>query len=103
MRIHLRLSAWLAVTFFGNAISSPLNLTKPTVTLTSGVVVGTTTSLPAATATVNKFLGIPFAASPPERFSPPADSATWATPLDASAYRPTCLQSFNGKLGTEPF
>lgn len=43
----------------------------PTATIDAGVVVGTTTSLPAATASVNKFLGVPFAQSPPERFAPP--------------------------------
>lgn len=64
-------------------------------TLASGVVVGTTTTVPSATATVNKFLGLPFAASPPERFSPPQSPARWEKPLDASELKPACIQQFN--------
>lgn len=67
----------------------------PTAVVDSGIVIGTTTSLPSAAATVNKFLGIPFAASPPQRFSPPAKVAPWHGPLDASAFKPACIQQFN--------
>jgi acetylcholinesterase len=37
----------------------------PAVTIDAGVVYGNTTLLPSATASVNKFLGIPFAKTPP--------------------------------------
>ncbi|KAF7514001.1 hypothetical protein GJ744_006615 [Endocarpon pusillum] len=66
----------------------------PTVTLASGVLVGTTTSLPSATAVVNKFLGVPFADSPPERFSPPQDPRPWSQPLSVLAVKPACIQQW---------
>lgn len=59
-----------------------------------GVVIGTTTSIPAATATVNKFLGIPFAQSPPERFSPPAPAKPFHGAYNATAWKPACIQQF---------
>jgi len=65
---------------------------SPTATLGCGVVKGTTTSLPAATATVNKFLGVPFAQSPPRRFSPPQKGAS--CDIDATAFKPACIQQF---------
>lgn len=68
---------------------------SPVVLLPSGPIIGTTTSLPSATATVNKFLGIPFAQSPPERFSPPQDASRWRIPLNATAVKPACIQQFN--------
>jgi hypothetical protein len=43
----------------------------PKATIDARVVIGTTTALPSATAAVNKFLGITFVQSPPERFYPP--------------------------------
>lgn len=70
----------------------------PTATIDAGVVHGTTTSLPAATATVNKYLGIPFAASPPVRFSPPQKPHSWSTPINATAFKPACIQQFMCKF-----
>ncbi|MCJ1474787.1 hypothetical protein MMC13_003447 [Lambiella insularis] len=67
----------------------------PSVTIASGVVVGTTTTLPSATVAVNKFLGIPFAASPPVRFDPPTAPAPWPTPMNAFAFKDSCIQQFN--------
>lgn len=66
----------------------------PTATIDAGVVLGTTTSLPAATATVNKFLGIPFAKSPPERFSPPESPGKFNEPINATSWSPACIQQF---------
>ncbi|KAG9789901.1 alpha/beta-hydrolase, partial [Aureobasidium melanogenum] len=66
----------------------------PTVTIDSGPVVGVATSPAGATATVNKYLGIPFAASP-IRFAPPVKPTPWTTPFDASKYGPACIQQFN--------
>lgn len=68
--------------------------TGPTATLGCGVVIGTTTSLPAATATVNKFLGIPFAQSPPQRFGMP--QAAGSCNVNATAWKPACIQQFVG-------
>lgn len=76
------------------ALSSPVKRAgAPSATLDSGVVVGTTTSLPSSTAVVNKFLGIPFAA-PPVRFSPAVAPQPWSEPLDTSEYKPACIQEF---------
>lgn len=66
----------------------------PTATIDAGVVIGTTTSLPAATATVNKFLGIPFAKSPPTRFAPPEKPAPFSAPIEAKQWSPACIQQF---------
>lgn len=68
---------------------------SPTVKIDAGLVIGTTTSLPHATAPVNKFLGIPFGATPPKRFSPPAPVIPWSTPLNAVINKPACIQQFN--------
>ena len=68
--------------------------TRPTATINSGVIAGTTTSLPSSPITVNKFLGIPFGA-PPVRFSPPQPPAPWQSIYDASEYKPACIQTFN--------
>ena len=67
----------------------------PTVTIASGVLVGTTTAVPSATAVINQFLGIPFAQSPPIRFAPPTPPKKWLTPLRAISWKPACIQQFN--------
>lgn len=74
--------------------ASPAPAAAPTVTIDSGTVIGTTTSLAGATASVNKFLGIPFAASP-TRFAPPATATPWKAPYHATKYGPACIQQFN--------
>ena len=66
----------------------------PTITIDSGVVFGTTTLLPSATASVNKFLGIPFAKSPPERFSPPQPLLGSDHQINATAWKSACIQAF---------
>ena len=72
-------------------------LSHPTATIKLGVVIGTAVTLPTATATVNQFLGIPFAQSPPERFSPPVAPKPWSKPLKATSWKPACIQQFNCK------
>ncbi|MCJ1392608.1 hypothetical protein MMC18_005478 [Xylographa bjoerkii] len=76
-------------------ITQPVAAISPTVTIPPGIVIGTTTTLPSVTAVVNKYLGIPFAASPPRRFLPPAPPASWSKPLMANSFKDTCLQQFN--------
>lgn len=66
----------------------------PRATIASGVLIGTQTALPSATAAVNKFLGIPFAQSPPERFSPPQSPQPWRSPLLVTEWKPACFQEF---------
>lgn len=67
----------------------------PTATIDSGVIVGTTTAVPDATAVVNQFLGIPFASSPPRRFEPPQNVVPFAGFLKTQAWKPSCVQQFN--------
>ena len=69
----------------------------PSAIVDSGLVFGTTTILPSATATVNKFLGIPFAQSPPQRFAPPELPGKLRSPIDAKAWKPSCIQTFTCK------
>ena len=66
----------------------------PTATIDVGAVVGKTTSLPNALDTVNQFLGVPFAQSPPERFSPPQAPAAFKEPINATAFKSACIQQF---------
>lgn len=66
----------------------------PTATIDAGIIIGTTTSLPAAAATVNKFLGVPFAKTPPERFAPPESPGTFNGTIMATAWSSACIQQF---------
>jgi carboxylesterase type B len=67
---------------------------EPTVKIDSGVIIGTTTSMPAATASVVQFLGIPFA-DKARRFQPPEKPKRWTRPLRTQRWRPACVQQFN--------
>jgi acetylcholinesterase len=70
----------------------------PTATIDAGIIVGKATALPNGLGpSVNQFLGIPFAQSPPERFSPPRNVAAFSTPLNATAWKPACIQQFRCK------
>ncbi|GIZ42503.1 hypothetical protein CKM354_000576900 [Cercospora kikuchii] len=78
----------LALARYSSAVCSQF----PSATVQNGVVFGTTTSLPEATVIVNKFLGIPYANSPPQRFSAPAAAPDWYAPRNATVFGPACLQ-----------
>lgn len=75
----------------------------PTATIDSGVVTGTTTSFPDATATVNKFLGVPFAKSPPTRFAPPESAGKFSGPIIAKEWSPACIQQFTYPKESQEF
>jgi carboxylesterase type B len=66
----------------------------PTAIVEGGIVVGTTTALPGATAPVNKFLGVPFAASPPLRFAPPQHVRPFGRKVTTQVSA-ACIQQFN--------
>lgn len=71
----------------------------PTVTIAAGVVVGTAVkpaNQPSVTIGANAYLGVPFAKSPPERFSPPQVAPSWSAPLQAQTLKPVCVQQFSG-------
>lgn len=80
----------------GIALASPLQErqdgTAPTVTISNGIVIGTTTQYADATATNNKFLGIPYAKSPPLRFGMPEPASPWGDPLEAIQWKHACIQ-----------
>ncbi|KAF6807359.1 para-nitrobenzyl esterase [Colletotrichum sojae] len=79
------------------ATISPL----PTVTISSGIIDGLSTNLPNTAATVNKFLGIPYATA--HRFSPPSDPSPWSSPLNTTTFGPACHQNFGlNELGPRP-
>lgn len=81
-------------TFILGAFALPASNAGPTVTIASGVVIGTTTQPAGSTNYANAYLGVPFAKSPPERFSPPEAAPSWSSPLTATAFRPACIQQF---------
>ncbi len=76
-------------------LSAPSSGQAPTATVDAGVVIGTAISTAGASASVvNRYLGIPFAASP-TRFAPPAKPTPWSQPYDATNFSFTCPQQFN--------
>lgn len=85
----------LAITSYATPILNA-RAADPTVTLDSGVVVGTATRVakPSVTGLANVYLGVPFASSPPLRFAPPTAAKPWTEPLVAQKSPPACLQSF---------
>lgn len=90
--------ALLLCSLITTVVSAPVD-NEPTVTLASGVVIGTTTkptNQPSLTASANAYLGVPFAKSPPVRFSPPEAVTPWSTPLQAQNIKPACIQQFSG-------
>lgn len=64
----------------------------PTVTVDNGVFVGTATTIPGAPQKVNKYLGVPYAVTPPRRFSPPQRANQSTQVRQATNYGPGCLQ-----------
>lgn len=70
---------------------------NPTATIANGYLVGTATTVPSSTVTVNQFLGVPFA-EPPTRFSTPEAQGPWSSALTVTAQPPACIQQFNGKV-----
>jgi carboxylesterase type B len=67
----------------------------PTATIDSGIIIGTTTNLPSATAPVLKYLGIPYAEKP-ERFEPPKAPGSWQFALKTQKWQSACIQQLNG-------
>ncbi|KAL9625262.1 MAG: hypothetical protein Q9160_000664 [Pyrenula sp. 1 TL-2023] len=84
-----------------NAATLPERDTAPTATIDIGTVVGTSTAVPGGNDAVNQFLGIPFAVSPPERFSPPQPTPAASSPIQATAFSPACIQQFNAPAAVQ--
>jgi len=89
----------LSSAFFIGVFALPAGDAGPTAVIPSGTIVGTTTQPAASTGYANAYLGVPFAKSPPERFSPPQPADPWTT-LTAQAFRPACMQQFSSQGGS---
>lgn len=80
--------------------SSSNGLAPPTVTISAGALFGTTTQVANASTTVDKYLGIPFAAPPVGdlRFALPEPPTPWSntTVRNATAYSNACFQGDDG-------
>lgn len=76
------------------ALSSATAATShaPTAVVRPGLLIGTTTVLPSSTATVNKFLSIPYAVTPPRRFLPPERLVKYPGPVNATQPPHLCIQ-----------
>ncbi|KAK7524705.1 Carboxylesterase [Phyllosticta citriasiana] len=91
------LAFWLLSVFIFKVAAAPQpqaqSPQEPRVNLPYGPVVGKRdASLP-----VDSFLGIPYAATPPKRFTPPVDPAPWKEPLKATEYKTTCPSLYRGE------
>lgn len=89
----LSLSKLLVLSTAGVAAAETVSGLSPTATLDAGVVVGTTTAFDSSSTTVNKFLGVPFAA-PPKRFELAGNPEPWTQPLDTKIASAACVQQF---------
>ncbi|KAL1953661.1 hypothetical protein VTO42DRAFT_2410 [Malbranchea cinnamomea] len=87
---------------FGLLLSSALAW-DPLALTDRGLVIGETYDLPDAPASVNKFLGIPYAVSPPERFGAPKRAKRSLLPIIAKEKKPACIQQFNYPEETRNF
>lgn len=76
---------------------------SPTVSLKQGAYRGAATEVAVATGTVkvNKYLGIPYAASP-VRFAPPEPAPTTTGEQDATQNSAVCFQQFSCRTSWRP-
>jgi len=87
----------------GVCIRSIVAEAAPTVTVENGVFVGTTSAVPGATQVANRFLGIPFAVTPPVRFERSVKAPNSTEIRNATSYGPNCLQSANSMVFTQSY
>jgi carboxylesterase 2 len=83
----------LVSTFAACTLAASINYNAPTIVSTS---LGSIEGVNLQHNKVKAYLGIPFAASPPERFSAPQDPKPWDETLKAKAVKPACVQEFGG-------
>jgi carboxylesterase type B len=79
------------------AAQQVLNADGPIAHTKYGPIQGVKANVPGAKEPINKFLGVPFAQSPvgPLRFSAPKDPQSWVDPVQATAFKPACIEQFN--------
>jgi hypothetical protein len=100
----VQLRSFLLASLITGVLSGPAQLAKttastftyrhPTAIIDVGEVSGATTIVP-STVIVDKYLGIPFAGSSPERFSAPKPVGKFKKPVVAQKWRPACIQRYN--------
>jgi carboxylesterase type B len=83
-----------ASTFVACTMAASINYNAPTIVSTS---LGSIEGLSLQHNKVKAYLGIPFAASPPQRFSAPQDPQPWGETLKAKKVKPSCVQEFGGQ------
>jgi hypothetical protein len=66
-------------------------IAEPSASIDAGLVIGIQTSVDGSSNLVNKYLGIPFAASP-TRFAPAETATPWTQPYRATQNGPACIQ-----------
>ncbi|KAM0277497.1 hypothetical protein ACHAQH_005775 [Verticillium albo-atrum] len=64
----------------------------PSVTLGQGTLVGIATQVADASVTVHKFLGVPFAVSPPRRFEPPEPLPSSSKTFNTTQWSAKCIE-----------
>jgi carboxylesterase 2 len=85
----------LASTFAACTLAASVNYNAPAIVSTS---LGSIEGLSLQHNKVKAYLGIPFAASPPERFGAPQDPKAWDETLKAKKVKPSCVQQFGGEF-----
>lgn len=91
MKIHTGLL------FAGQLAVGALIRAPATVRIEHGDVVGL--QLPSG---VRNWMGVPYAKSPPERFSPPQDPVPWNTPLQVIKVKPSCMAQHDCRFEYQP-
>ncbi|TEA19401.1 Carboxylesterase 5A [Colletotrichum sidae] len=92
----------LCISFILGVVSLVEAAASPSAVIDAGTIVGTTTTLPSSTVTVNKFLGIPYAQPPIEekRFLPPQSVYTFEeNPVNATAWGNKCWEISGSDVG----
>lgn len=85
----------LVSSFAACTLAASLDYNAPTIVSTP---LGSIEGLRLQNSKAKAYLGIPFAASPPERFGPPQDPKAWDDTLKAKKVKPSCIQQFSGRF-----
>ncbi|KAK7539077.1 carboxylesterase hlo [Phyllosticta citricarpa] len=90
--------------FFADAVpQSSSSGPDPSIELGDGKIIGTTGTIPDLKDPVNKYLGIPYAKTPPLRFGRAEDPEQWTEAKDVKDLKPSCIQQFNRPISKELF
>ncbi|CAI6297535.1 unnamed protein product [Periconia digitata] len=90
MQVSFKMLSIGTVLLFGVSVAAA---GAPTATIDTGPIVGTTTSFPSSSTTVNKFLGVPFG-TVPKRFMPAEIPEPWTELRNTTSASAACIQQF---------